>query len=134
MNAPRERRGCRRTSIRHLRALLSDERGTVTAEFAIVLPAVLVVLGLVLGGILIASHRATLVSTAAEVARLEARGDAALAAARIASVGGSVEVRREHRGRLSCISLRSHPGGGLLSGIGIEAEACAVGDDAGNTP
>lgn len=117
-----------------LRALLRDERGTVTAEFAIVLPAVLVVLGLVIGGVLIAAHRATLVSLAAEAARLEARGDAALAAARLTAVDGEVEVRRESRGRLSCVTLTSHPGGGLLAAIGVEAEGCAVGDGMETAP
>jgi len=117
-----------------IKALLDDERGTVTAEFAIVLPVVLVVLGLVIGGIVIASHRATLVSVAAEVARLEARGDAALAAERLDELGGAVEAQREIRGRLSCVALRSRPGGGLLSSIGVEAEACAVGDGAEGAP
>lgn len=110
--------------------LRDDERGTVTAEFAIVLPAVLVVLGLVIGGILIASHRITLISVAGEAARLEARGDTELARERLASLGDGVEVARYQRGRLECLKLSSRPGGGLLASIVVDAEACSVGDGA----
>ena len=51
---------------------LRDERGAVTAEFAIVLPVVVAILGLVIGAITLAAHRMTLVSLSAELARFEA--------------------------------------------------------------
>ncbi|MFT4231456.1 MAG: pilus assembly protein [Leucobacter sp.] len=106
--------------------LLRDERGAVTAEFAIVLPAVVAVLALTIGGVLIASHRVALVSLAAQVARLEARGDADLAAEMLRERSGEVEVERTRRGGLHCVALRSHPGGGMLSRIGIEGLGCAA--------
>ncbi len=91
------------------------------------MPAILVVLGLAIGGILISAHRVALVSLAAQVARFEARGDGDLAASALEEwEGSSVEVvRSRHRG-LHCVTLRSQPGGGLLAGIGIESLACAA--------
>ena len=109
-----------------LEAFGRDERGTVTAEFAIVMPAVLVVLGLAIGGIFIAAQRITLVTTAADVARLEARGDEDRARARLQESGSETSVHRERSGPLHCVTLGSRPGGGLLSAISIESRACAA--------
>lgn len=103
-----------------------DERGAVTAEFALVLPAVLVVLGLVVGGILLATHRITLVSLAGEVSRAEARGDDDVAAAVLARIGRDVDVKRSDEGALHCITLTSSPGAGLLSRVAVTANACAA--------
>ena len=63
------------------------DRGAVTAEFAIVLLAVLMVFGLVIGALLLTTQRLVLTSGAADVACLEARGDTAQAAARISELG-----------------------------------------------
>lgn len=117
-----------RTRVKRTRrtGLLGDERGTVTAEFAIVLPAVLLVLGLVIGGLLLAAHRITLTSTAADLARLEARGDTALAAARLSELGHTVEVQRAGRGALHCVTLRAQPTRGLLSAVTVTASGCAA--------
>lgn len=108
------------------RGLCADERGTVTAEFAIVLPAILVVLGLTIGGIFIAAHRITLASLAAQVSRLEARGDGDLAAAVLTDWGAQIEVKRSRSDGLHCVTLRSYPAGGLLAGIGVESLSCAA--------
>lgn len=109
-----------------LAALRHDDRGTVTAEFAIVVPAVLAVLGLVIGGILLAAHRIALVSVSAEIARFEARGDRDLAEARLDGLGGRVEVEREDDGALHCVTLRSRPAGGLLTHVTITSRSCAA--------
>lgn len=121
-----EARGALLGAERALRRVLADERGTVTAEFAIVLPAILVVLGLTIGGILIAAHRITLISLAGQVSRLEARGDGDRAAAVLAEWGSRIEVSRSRAGGLHCVTLRSRPGGGLLAGIGVESLSCAA--------
>lgn len=105
---------------------LRDERGTVTAEFAIVLPAVLIVLGLVVSGILLAAQRITLVSVAGEVSRAEARGDDAAAATALEQLSRDVVVEREHPDPLLCVTLTSHPVQGILSELGISARACAA--------
>ena len=109
-----------------LAALRHDERGTVTAEFAIVVPAVLAALGLVIGGIYVAAHRITLVSASAEIARSEARGDAELAQKHLDSLGDRVEIERVEDGVLHCVTLRSRPGGGPLARIAVESRSCAA--------
>lgn len=116
------------------RALLRGERGAVSAEFAIVLPAVLVVLGLVIGGIAISAHRIALASAAAEVARLEARGGGAEAEERLAVLGPEIVVRRQSEGALHCVSLTAHPGSGPFRGIAVSERACAAISDAGVEP
>ena len=108
-----------------------DDRGSVTAEFAIVLPAVLMVLGLALGSILLATNRLVLSSAASEVARLEARGDTGAAAERIAALGGGASVQREGRGALHCVALTASPGRGALSLIEVSGRGCAAVSDSG---
>ncbi|GAB2561592.1 TadE/TadG family type IV pilus assembly protein [Leucobacter ruminantium] len=111
------------------RGLVGDERGTVTAEFAIVLPAVVAVLGLVIGGVALSAHRITLVSASAEVARLEARGETA--EQRLAELGTGVVVSRSQRDGLHCVELASRPVGGVLSSIAVRGSSCAALSDAG---
>lgn len=108
------------------RDLRRDERGTVTAEFAVVVPAVLVILGLVVGGIVIATNRLTLASAAADIARLEARGDIGLSTERLAGAGAGVTVERNRNGGLLCITLRAGPQRGILAALAVEGEACAA--------
>ena len=98
----------------------------MSAEFAVVLPAVLIVLSLVIGGVLLASHRVVLTSAAADIVRLEARGDVSLAQQRASELGGGIALSREHRGGLLCVRLKSSPGSGLLANIGVSVSACAA--------
>ncbi len=106
--------------------LQKDEQGTVTAEFAVALPAVLVVLGLVLGGVTLVTQRLSLTSAAGDVSRLEARGDHDLAAARLEALPGNIDVERNETGGLLCVTLRAAPGRGILSELAITARACAA--------
>ncbi|MBC9937493.1 MULTISPECIES: pilus assembly protein [unclassified Leucobacter] len=102
------------------------DRGAVTAEFAIVLPTALLVLGFVLGGVLLGAHRVALTSAAADVARLEARGDAALAAERLGQLPGGTRVSRSEQGGLTCVTLRASPVNGPLRALTVSATACAA--------
>lgn len=90
------------------------------------LPAVLAVLGIVVGGVFLAAHRLTLVSLSGELARAEARSDAAAASAVRSHLGASVEVDREEMNGMHCVVLTSRPAQGLLSQIGVTARSCAV--------
>ncbi|MHA3682979.1 TadE/TadG family type IV pilus assembly protein [Leucobacter sp. HY1910] len=108
------------------RARWRDDHGTVTAEFAVVVPAVLVVLGLVIGGIVIATNRLTLAAAAADIARLEARGDDTLAAERVTAAGPGVGVERARDGALLCITLRASPVGGPLAALSLTGTGCAA--------
>lgn len=109
---------------RTLRALRGD-RGSVTAEFALTVPAVILVLGLMIGGIQLSAERVSLVSLAGEIARLEARGDAALAANRIAALPKAPTISRANDGKVLCVTVAS-AGRGVLSAIHISATGCAA--------
>lgn len=98
----------------------------MTAEFAVALPALLMVVALAIGSIVLATHRLALSSAAAEVARLEARGDHAEAGTRIAALGTRVQAARERAGPLHCVTLTAKPGRGLLAVVDISARACAA--------
>lgn len=102
------------------------DRGAVTAEFAIAVPALLVVLVLAVGAIMLAAHRVVLTSAAAEVSRLEARGDRAEAGARLAELGEGVLVARSRDGPLLCVTLRARPARGALAVIELSARGCAA--------
>lgn len=106
--------------------MMRDDRGSTTAEFAVVLPAVLMVLALMLGSILLGAQRLMLTSAAAEVARLEARGDLAAAGARLGSLAFVSAVQRSREGPLHCVTLSASPGAGLLAAIQLSARGCAA--------
>ena len=109
-----------------------NDRGAVTAEFVLVLPAVLIVLALIIGSILLAAQQLTLTSAAGDVARLEARGDAAGASLRLSQLMPGVSVARQSLGPLHCVSLSARPARGLLSALHISASGCAARSEDGN--
>lgn len=108
-----------------LQQFAREQRGAVTAEFALTIPAVLLILGLAVGSIYLAAERVSLVSLAGEVARLEARGDTALATARIAEQPGAT-IERTNDGRLLCVTAVSRPGPGLLAAVTVSGRGCAA--------
>lgn len=112
---------------------LRDERGSVTAEFAVALPAVLLVLMLAIGSIMLATQRLALTSAAAQMARLEARGDAGSASTVLGGIAmrGGVAVHRSAQGPLHCVTLSASPAGGALSAIQISGRGCAAVSEAG---
>jgi hypothetical protein len=78
------------------------ERGAVAAEFAVSLPAILLVLLLVLGALSAGARLVRLQDAAADAARLVARGEPIdRAFAPLAAVGGAGVV--ENRGDLVCV-------------------------------
>jgi len=100
------------------------ERGSVTAEFAAVIPAVLVVLLLCLGGVQVSGQQVRLADAAAQAARSLARGDGLVHATALARqlVGGAI-VSADQRGDAVCARL-SAPG---ALGITVTAASCALG-------
>lgn len=109
---------------------LRGDRGAVTAEFVVLLPALLAVMLCAVGVVLFAAHRVALTAAAAELARLEARGDNASAQARLADLGRSVSIARVRDAPLLCVTLRSRPGAGAFAVVEVEARACAAIADA----
>ncbi|MFJ6652793.1 TadE family type IV pilus minor pilin [Microbacterium sp. NPDC091313] len=79
-----------------------DDRGAVAAEFAVALPAIIVVVALGVGALGLGARQVRLQDATADAARLIARGDdAARAAAVVAAVGGA--ARFESRGDFVCV-------------------------------
>src|SRR5690606_10305228 len=92
----------------------------------LIVPAVLLILGLVLGSIHLAAERVSLVSIAGELARLEARGDMTLAAQRLTQSGQRFSIQRENDGRVLCITATAAPQSGLLSALRVSGRGCAA--------
>lgn len=102
------------------------DRGAVTAEFVVVLPAVLLVFTLVIGAVVLSTQQLTLTSAAGDLARLEARGDAAAAADRRGRLPMTTSAVRRTHGSLVCVELSAHPGPGVLAALEIRATGCAA--------
>lgn len=109
-----------------VRRLLGDESGSVTAEFAIALPAAMVVLGVAIGAIVLAAERVSLTSSAAEIARLEARGDTTAAQSQIQRLSDRVSISRVRQDNLHCVQLRAAPRPGILQAVIVDARSCAA--------
>ena len=96
------------------------------------LPSVLLVLGLALGGLQLAAQRLVLASAASDIARASARGDPGAAERRLADlavgVGVPAGVQRSLRRDedLLCVTLTARPGTGILSVIALRASGCAL--------
>lgn len=102
----------------------TGQRGSVTAEFAAVVPAVVLLLAACLTGFQLAGQQLRLQDAAADVARSVARGGSTSAAA---PVGAAVAVTSA--GELVCarLSARSRSPAGALLGLTLTASSCALG-------
>lgn len=107
------------------RARRGGDRGAVAAEFAVTLPAVILVLLLAVGVSGVAVNAVRLQHTATEAARLLGRGDTARAAAAIAAVGGTMSTSRADG--VVCVSASADaPATIPLPLPPIEVRACAL--------
>ncbi|WP_239539608.1 TadE family type IV pilus minor pilin [Microbacterium sp. B35-04] len=102
----------------------SADGGAVVAEFAVALPAIVLVLVLGVGALAGAARQVRLQDAVADAARLSARGEPdqrARDAVSAAVAGASVEIAP--RGDLVCVSASAS----ALFGFRIEATGCALG-------
>jgi Flp pilus assembly protein TadG len=98
----------------------------VTAEFAVALPAIALVLAACLASVQLAAQQVRLTDAAADAARALGRGEPESAAAAIADrISGGAGLSATTDGQFVCATLRA-PAGGLLSAIELHAESCAV--------
>lgn len=102
------------------------ERGSITAEFAIALPAVVLVLACCLSGMQVAGQQLRLQDAAAAAARAAARGGDTSVAARLAPAAA---VSRYSDGDLVCVRLSaaSSSAVGALMALTLTASSCALG-------
>ena len=105
---------------------MTGERGSVTAEFAAALPAIVLLLGLALAALAVGSQAVRLQDAAGLAARALARGEqpGAVAAMVEALAPGAAIGRRESSG-LVCATLTARAGG-MLAGLELHAESCAL--------
>jgi hypothetical protein len=98
----------------------------VTAEFATVIPAVILVLACCLTGIQVAGQQLRLQDAAAGAARALARGDDP------SGIAGGARLARSSRGDLVCATLSERSSGlpGTIFRITLTARSCALGDGA----
>jgi hypothetical protein len=105
---------------------VGSERGSVTAEFAVALPAVVLVLGLALGALAVGSQSVRLQDAAGLAARALARGEPpGLVAGMTGTLVPGARLARSDRAGLLCavITVRAE---GVLAGIELRAESCAL--------
>ncbi len=105
---------------------LRDDRGSAVAEFAVAMPAVLLVLAAVLGGVQLGTLQVRLQDAAADTARSLGRGDPGGAADRIAQLEAGVRWSSSRADGLVCVHLEAdaQPPVGLL-GLRAVASSCA---------
>lgn len=105
--------------------MTADERGGVTAEFAVALPAVVLVLACCLSGLAVAGQQLRLQDAAALAARTLARGgDPEPLASRL--VPGA-RASRSAEGDLVCITLTAGAALTALLPLTLTARSCALG-------
>lgn len=104
------------------------DRGSVAAELALALPAVVLTLLLGAGALGAASRQVSLQDAAADAARLLGRGegDAAAAGAVTAAVPGAGMVSRSE-GDLVCVTASVEVAIGNLLTLPLRASSCALG-------
>ncbi|QOD93966.1 TadE family type IV pilus minor pilin [Chryseoglobus sp. 28M-23] len=103
---------------------MRDDRGAATAEVAVALPAVALVLVACLGGLLAATELVRLQLAAADAARLLGRGESsALEHVQRAVPGATVAASRSDG--LVCVDARSAPRV-LGVPIAVSASSCAL--------
>ena len=109
----------------HLRR---DERGSAAAEFAVTLPAVLLVIAIGAGAVFAGAQAARLQGAAADAARLVGRGDSAALGALIATLPGRTSIDVAEGERLVCVTLSSPVviPGLAATGFDVSARACAA--------
>ena len=104
---------------------LRDDAGSVTVEFALVAPAVVLLLALMLAGSAAAAEAIRLADAAGVAARALGRGDSAGASAVVARLAPRATMRVE-RGDFVCVGLDETAPLGLLSdAIPLSTRSCA---------
>lgn len=101
---------------------MNSERGSVTAEFALALPAVMLVFACCLAGLQVAGTQLRVQDAAAAAARSLARGDPTAVVSRL--VPGAT-LSRHDDGDLVCATVAARASG--LIPLELHATSCALG-------
>ena len=102
------------------------ERGSVTAEFAVALPAIALVLAASLASVHVVAVQVRLADAAADAARALGRGESEASAADIAARNAAgARLATSGDDRFVCATLTGRAGG-VLSALELHAESCAL--------
>lgn len=107
----------------------TSERGSVTAEFAVVAPAIVLVLALCLGALQAVTQQLRIADAAADAARALGRGDAVeTVTARARTAIGEVTLSVANEGDFICARLRSPGPAGPFWALGLTlvGRSCAL--------
>ncbi|WP_291041938.1 TadE family type IV pilus minor pilin [Herbiconiux sp.] len=116
---------------------ITDERGSVSAEFAMILPALALIIALGVSAAQCGVVQVQLADAAADAARMIGRGDSAgSAAARVQAAQGGARMSVQRDGVLVCVTASAVPAGGVASTFTLEltATGCALDDQGGLPP
>lgn len=106
------------------------ERGSVAAEFAVVVPAVILVLASCIVALQLVGLQLRLQDAAAAAARTVARGESVGSAAqRVGALVPGATIARSDRGDLVCVRAVASAGGtiaGLIGAATVGASSCAM--------
>lgn len=117
--------GTREEECRAARA--AGERGSVAAELALALPAVVLALLLGAGALGAASRQVALQDVSADAARLLGRGESADAAERVVHVAvPDAGMSAARRGDLVCVTASMTASIGALVRLPLRASSCAL--------
>lgn len=98
----------------------------MTAEFAVALPAIMLVLAMCLASVHLVTLQVRLTDAAAAAARALGRGETVDVVADIVGrIAGPADLSHTDDGTFACVALGAS-GGGLLASIRLTSEACAM--------
>jgi hypothetical protein len=103
------------------------DRGSVTAEFAVAVPAAVLVLALGAATLAACAHQVRLQDAAADAARLTGRGDVDRGLSIVADAGGTASVSRGDD--LVCVTATARAAVPVVA-ITLQARACALDEKA----
>jgi Flp pilus assembly protein TadG len=103
-----------------------DDAGSVTAEFAVVLPAVLAIVALAVGAVGASAQSVRLADAAAVAARQTARGDLDSVPGTLAALAPGALSTSSVEGAIVCLTVTRPVSLGPLSGVvTLRARSCA---------
>ncbi|WP_051171996.1 TadE family type IV pilus minor pilin [Microbacterium indicum] len=108
-----------------IRLPLAGDRGSASAEFAVALPAAVIVVALGVGALAAASTQVRLQDAAADAARLAARGEPDRVSSVVSTAVGGASASLDESGELVCVTAQRDAAFGPFS-IALEARSCAL--------
>jgi Flp pilus assembly protein TadG len=108
--------------------LVRDDRGTVTAELAVCLPVLVLLLAVALSAVAVSGARVRVADAAREAARALARGDHAAAGHLVASLApaGRLSVSRQGADVVATVRMAVHPLASWLPAVTVSERAVAA--------